>query len=252
MGGYTHMSVLDVEDSAEKFGFGDTHESRFAHGALEAEATGFSLHRFKPKRSRSATATTRRRRSTSSSRAPAGQARRRHSGAASEEAVRVAPGVMRQFEAGAEGSRSSRSGRGTPRTAARSSRAGGARPPAARRRSLQRRLAAAREGADARGGRRAAASGARLDLPLAQGAGVRTEEPGARRVVRGPTQWSASESPHFATRRSVWRSSRPTPTTWRSSTSRSPTRPLPARIGSAAPMARRSATNNSLVRRARR
>lgn len=48
MGGYTHVSVLDVEDSAEKFGFGDTHESRFAHGAVEAEATGFSLHRFKP------------------------------------------------------------------------------------------------------------------------------------------------------------------------------------------------------------
>ena len=48
MGGYTHMSVLDVEDSAEKFGFGDTHESRFVHGALEAKATGFSLHRFKP------------------------------------------------------------------------------------------------------------------------------------------------------------------------------------------------------------
>ena len=86
MGGYTHVSVLDVEDSAEKFGFGDTHESRFAHGALEAEATGFSLHRFKPgSGSRSATAMTRRggdllRRLG----LRPGQARRRHSGAASE------------------------------------------------------------------------------------------------------------------------------------------------------------------------
>ena len=73
MGGYTHMSVLDVEDSAEKFGFGETHETRFGHGDFEAEQTGFSLHRFKPgSGSRSATGTTRRRRSTSSSRAPAG------------------------------------------------------------------------------------------------------------------------------------------------------------------------------------
>ena len=105
MGGYTHMSVLDVEDSAEKFGFGDTHESRFAHGAVEAEATGFSLHRFKPGK-----------------RQPFGH---RHDGAEEvyfvvsgagrvkldddilelhpREAVRVAPGVMRQFEAGEEG-----------------------------------------------------------------------------------------------------------------------------------------------------
>ncbi len=105
MGDYTHMSVLDVEDAAEKFGMSETHESRFAHGALEAEATGFSLHRFKPGK-----------------RQPFGH---RHDGAEEiyfvvsgagrvkldddilelhpREAVRVAPGVMRQFEAGDEG-----------------------------------------------------------------------------------------------------------------------------------------------------
>ena len=99
------MSVLDVEDSAEKFGYGETHETRFGAGAFEAEQTGFSLHRFKPGK-----------------RAPFGH---RHD-AAEEiyfvvsgsgrvkldddilelrpcEAVRVAPGVMRQFEAGDEG-----------------------------------------------------------------------------------------------------------------------------------------------------
>jgi mannose-6-phosphate isomerase-like protein (cupin superfamily) len=105
MGGYTHMSVLDVEDSAEKFGFGETHETRFGHGALEAEQTGFSLHRFKPGK-----------------RQPFGH---RHDDAEEIyfvvsgsgrvkldddilelhtcEALRVAPGVMRQFEAGDEG-----------------------------------------------------------------------------------------------------------------------------------------------------
>lgn len=105
MGGYTHMSVLDVEDSAEKFGFGETHETRFGHGDFEAEQTGFSLHRFKPGK-----------------RQPFGH---RHDTAEEIyfvvsgsgrvkldddilelqacEAVRVAPGVMRQFEAGDEG-----------------------------------------------------------------------------------------------------------------------------------------------------
>jgi mannose-6-phosphate isomerase-like protein (cupin superfamily) len=105
MVGYTHMSLLDVEDAAEWFGFGETLESRFAHGALEAEQTGFSLHRIKPGK-----------------RQPFGH---RHDTAEDvyfvvsgsgrvkldddilelhpREAVRVAPGVMRQFEAGDEG-----------------------------------------------------------------------------------------------------------------------------------------------------
>jgi mannose-6-phosphate isomerase-like protein (cupin superfamily) len=103
--GYTHMSVLDVEDAAEKFGFAETHESRFAHGDFEAEQTGFSLHRFKPGK-----------------RQPFGH---RHDAAEEVyfvvsgsgrmkvgddilelqpfEAVRVSPGVMRSFEAGGEG-----------------------------------------------------------------------------------------------------------------------------------------------------
>jgi mannose-6-phosphate isomerase-like protein (cupin superfamily) len=105
MGDYTHMSVLDVEDAAEKFGMGETHETRFGAGAFDAEQTGFSLHRFKPGK-----------------RQPFGH---RHDDAEeiyfvvsgsgrvkldddilelrSCEAVRVAPGVMRQFEAGDEG-----------------------------------------------------------------------------------------------------------------------------------------------------
>ncbi len=99
------MSVLDVEDAAERFGFSDSQESRFLHADYGAEQTGFSFHRFKPGR-----------------RQPFGH---RHDDAEEiyfvvsgsgrvkldddvielgpREAVRVSPGVMRAFEAGPEG-----------------------------------------------------------------------------------------------------------------------------------------------------
>jgi len=105
MGGYTHMSLMDVEDAAEKFGYSEIHESRFAAGDFEAEQTGFSLHRYKPGK-----------------RQAFGH---RHDGAEEvyfvvsgsgrvklddeildlrpSEAIRVSPGVMRAFEAGDEG-----------------------------------------------------------------------------------------------------------------------------------------------------
>jgi mannose-6-phosphate isomerase-like protein (cupin superfamily) len=102
---YTHMSVLDVEDAAEKFGMSESQESRFAFADYEAEQTGFALHRFKPGK-----------------RQPFGH---RHDEAEEVyfvvsgsgrvkldddvlelralEAVRVSPGVMRAFEAGPDG-----------------------------------------------------------------------------------------------------------------------------------------------------
>ena len=105
MAEYTHKSVLDVENAAEKFGFGEIQESRFAHADFEAEQTGFSLHRIKPGK-----------------RQPFGH---KHedaeeiyfvvSGAGRMkvgdeileverfDAVRVSPGVMRSFEAGGDG-----------------------------------------------------------------------------------------------------------------------------------------------------
>ena len=43
---YTLTRLTDVEDSAPKFGFGDIQEARFAHGDLDAEHTGVSHHRF--------------------------------------------------------------------------------------------------------------------------------------------------------------------------------------------------------------
>ena len=47
-GSYTHKNINEVDDSAEKFGFGDTQEARFASEAFETEQTGLSHHRMKP------------------------------------------------------------------------------------------------------------------------------------------------------------------------------------------------------------
>ena len=45
---YTLKKLTEVEDSAAKFGFGETQEARFANDDLQTEATGVSLHRVKP------------------------------------------------------------------------------------------------------------------------------------------------------------------------------------------------------------
>jgi mannose-6-phosphate isomerase-like protein (cupin superfamily) len=44
---YTLKKLSEVEDSAAKFGLGDLGEARFASGALETEATGVSLLRLR-------------------------------------------------------------------------------------------------------------------------------------------------------------------------------------------------------------
>jgi mannose-6-phosphate isomerase-like protein (cupin superfamily) len=100
---YTLKKLTDVEDSAPKFGLAEMGEARFCRGDLDAEDTGVSLHRLK-----------------------AGQRQPfAHKHDAAEEiyfvlsgsgrgkfddeiveitrldAIRVAPGVVRAFEAGA-------------------------------------------------------------------------------------------------------------------------------------------------------
>jgi mannose-6-phosphate isomerase-like protein (cupin superfamily) len=45
---YTVMRLTDVKDSAQEFGVGDDMEVRFAKDDLEAERTGVSHHRLKP------------------------------------------------------------------------------------------------------------------------------------------------------------------------------------------------------------
>jgi mannose-6-phosphate isomerase-like protein (cupin superfamily) len=104
-GSYTLKQLTEVEDSAVKFGMGDVQEARFCREDLDAQDTGVSLHRLKP-----------------GMRQPFGH---RHDKAeevyvviagsgrvklddeivdiAGRDAVRVAPGVMRAFEAGPDG-----------------------------------------------------------------------------------------------------------------------------------------------------
>ena len=45
---YTHKNLTEVEDSAAKFGHGESQEARFASDDLETEQTGLSHHRLKP------------------------------------------------------------------------------------------------------------------------------------------------------------------------------------------------------------
>jgi mannose-6-phosphate isomerase-like protein (cupin superfamily) len=99
---YTRKNLADVEDSAPKFGFADRQQARFANEDLKAEQTGLSYHSVK---------------------AGKRQAFAHRHDAAEEvyvvlsgtgrlkldddiieveelDAIRVAPGVTRQFEAG--------------------------------------------------------------------------------------------------------------------------------------------------------
>ena len=102
---YTLKQLTDVEDSAPKFGMGEIEEARFCNGDLDVEATGVSFHRLK-----------------SGKRQPFG-----HKHDKAEEvyvvlsgsgrvklddeilevepldAIRVSPGVIRQFEGGPDG-----------------------------------------------------------------------------------------------------------------------------------------------------
>jgi mannose-6-phosphate isomerase-like protein (cupin superfamily) len=45
---YTIKNLREVEDMAATQGFDEVMEARFAHGDLDAERTGVSLHRVKP------------------------------------------------------------------------------------------------------------------------------------------------------------------------------------------------------------
>ncbi len=102
---YTLKRLTEVEDSAPKFGMGEIEEARFCNGDLDAETTGVSFHRLK-----------------SGMRQPFGHKHHKAeevyvviagSGRvklddeivdiAKHDAVRVAPGVVRSFEAGSNG-----------------------------------------------------------------------------------------------------------------------------------------------------
>ena len=102
---FTHKNLNDVDDSAPGFGYQDHQEARFASGDLETEQTGFSHHRVKPSK----------RQGFAHRHDDAEEVYVVLSGSGrvklddeivelvAQDALRVAPGVVRQFEAGPEG-----------------------------------------------------------------------------------------------------------------------------------------------------
>ena len=102
---YTRKNLTEVEDSAPRFGFSETQEARFASSDLELENTGISHHRVKPGR-RQAFAH-RHENAEEVYVVVAGSGRVKIDDEVVDievlDAIRVAPGAVRQFEAGDEG-----------------------------------------------------------------------------------------------------------------------------------------------------
>ncbi|MDX6582564.1 MAG: hypothetical protein QOI10_1748 [Solirubrobacterales bacterium] len=102
---YTHKKLTDVDDSAPKFGFDELQEARFATKDLEAEDTGVSHHRVKPDKRQGF--------AHKHDEAEEIYVVVRGSGRvkldddvielAELDALRVSPGVIRQFEGGPDG-----------------------------------------------------------------------------------------------------------------------------------------------------
>ena len=102
---FTFKKLEEIEDVAPKFGYGEVQEARFARQALEAERTGVSLFRIKPGQ----------RQTIGHKHDVAEEVYVVLSGSGRVklgdeivdleplDAIRVAPGVVRAFEAGAEG-----------------------------------------------------------------------------------------------------------------------------------------------------
>jgi uncharacterized cupin superfamily protein len=102
---YTHLNLLDVEDAAPAIGTAPAHEVRFAQRALDAQDTGVTHHRLRPG-CRQAIGH-RHERAEEVYVVLGGSGRVKLDDAIVElgpcDAVRVAPPVMRSFEAGPDG-----------------------------------------------------------------------------------------------------------------------------------------------------
>lgn len=102
---YTHRSLNDVADSAGQFGLGEKQEARFASDELGTEQTGFSHHRIKPDQRQGFAH--RHDEAEEVYVVVAGSGRMKLGDDIVElsqlDAVRVAPGVIRCFEAGPGG-----------------------------------------------------------------------------------------------------------------------------------------------------
>jgi uncharacterized cupin superfamily protein len=102
---YTRKKLTEVQDSAPRFGFGETQEARFATSDLEAEETGVSFHRVRPGRRQGFAH--RHDHAEEVYVVIAGSGRLRLDDDVLEveplDAIRVAPHVVRAFEAGPDG-----------------------------------------------------------------------------------------------------------------------------------------------------
>ena len=102
---YTYKKLGEVEDSAPKFGMEELQEARFANDALDVERTGVSLHRLRPGKRQAFGH--RHDQAEEVYVVLSGTGRVKLDAEIVEleplDALRVAPGVMRQFEAGENG-----------------------------------------------------------------------------------------------------------------------------------------------------
>jgi len=102
---YTLKKLSEVEDSAPRFGFAEHQEARFAAADLEAEHTGVSFHRVKPGKRQAFAHKHEQAEEVYVVIAGSGRVKLDDDIVELErlDALRVAPSVIRQFEAGSDG-----------------------------------------------------------------------------------------------------------------------------------------------------
>jgi mannose-6-phosphate isomerase-like protein (cupin superfamily) len=105
MSAYTRRNLEDVKDSAPQFGFGEVQEAHFASGDLETQQTGFSFHRVKPGKRQGFAHRHDEAEEVCVVIGGSGRVKLDDDIVDLErlDAVRLAPGVTRQFEGGPEG-----------------------------------------------------------------------------------------------------------------------------------------------------
>lgn len=102
---YTLKKLTDVEDSAPAFGLGEVQEARFASYDLETEQTGLSHHCLRSGRRQGFAHRHHRAEEVYVVLAGSGRLKLDEEivDVEAHDAIRVAPGVVRQFEAGPDG-----------------------------------------------------------------------------------------------------------------------------------------------------
>ena len=102
---FTLKNLAEVDDSAPKFGYAEVQEARFAKDELDAEQTGVSYQRVKPGKRQAFAHRHERAEEVYVVLGGSGQAKLEDQivELRALDAIRVAPGVTRAFQAGADG-----------------------------------------------------------------------------------------------------------------------------------------------------